>query len=53
MPRKQPNPVAPKTTAKARRAQRGQATPAVKARQEQGDRSRQAILEVGGPSGIG
>lgn len=46
MPRKKTNPVLSTAHGKVRRTQSGRGTPAAKARQAQGERSRQAILEV-------
>ena len=46
MPRKPSQPVASKRAAKARQTKSPRSTPAAKTRQEQGDRSRQAILEA-------
>jgi len=46
MPRNQSPAAARKTIARSRLTKSGRSTPAAQARQEQGDRSRQAILEV-------
>ena len=46
MPGKKSNPKKKAPTVNARRKENNQNTPAAKARQAQGDRSRQAILEV-------